>query len=78
MRLPQREHQAVAELAAKELSNRKIGEILGVGEATVRRDKDANANAPDDAPLDVEVVDNEDAPASNDAPDELPSLEPAA
>jgi DNA N-6-adenine-methyltransferase (Dam) len=50
------------ELAAEGLSNRAIADVLGVGEATVRRD-----TAPNDAEGDPPPEDEEDTDAPNDA-----------
>jgi len=58
--------QAVSELAANGDSNREIASVLGVGEATVRRDTAPN-DAPESEPA-QEIKDLDDAAAPNGAP----------
>ena len=65
MSIPER-REAVAELTEGEgLSNVKAAEILGVGEATVRRDRDTS---PNDEPAQGEQIDAEPDTSPNDEP----------
>jgi phage N-6-adenine-methyltransferase len=58
--------EAVAELTEGEgLSNRKAAEVLGIGEATIRRDRQGAPNGASEGVQDVEL---ETLPAPNDAP----------